>query len=127
MLHRLRARQRHTNTSGLASWCRDQMAVRYGQAVHINPDTPNEEAPVNMVADLGDGTTLFACDLPLMDEAAAVDALATLSDLNVLGQSLTIDDDMGEGSPSWVEHHLCDHDEPSRSGCTVVGRNVGPA
>jgi len=106
------------------------MLVRYGQAVHIREGEPAEEAPLNEV----DGD-VFRCDLPLMDEAAAVDALATLSDHNVLGLTVPLDD---EGTLSWVEYHLCDHavgsvvDETgllidSRSGCTVVDRNEGPA
>jgi len=95
------------------------MVVRYGQAVHIRQGEPAEEAPVNVV----DGD-LFYCDLPLMDQAAAEDALATLSDANVLGLSLPLS---AEGDLSFVEHHLCDHAEDSRTGCTVVTRNEGPA
>lgn len=96
------------------------MVVRHGQAVHIRQGEPAEEAPVNEVDTDGD-PHLFRCDLPLMDEAAAADALATLSDATVLGQSVLV----GE-APSWVEHHQCDHDENNRSGCTVVGREEGP-
>lgn len=121
LLHRLRARMQFSPGSGLAQWCYDQMIVRHGQAVHIRQGKPAEEAPVNEVA--GD---LFVCDLPLMDEAAAVDALATLSDANVLGVTVPIiDDDDGSSVPSWVEHHRCDHDDDVRSGCVVVARNEG--
>ena len=120
MLHRLRARMLFPAGHWGPVWCRDQMAVRYGQAVHIRQGEPAEEAPVNVV----DGD-LFVCDLPLMDEAAAVDALATLSDANVLGVTVPLE---GEDlDPSWVEHHLCDHADEVRSGCSVVARNEGPA
>ena len=94
------------------------MAVRYGQAVHIRAGEPAEEVPVNLVA----GDT-FRCDLPLADEAAAQDALATLSDHNVLGQTVSLD---GLDGPvaSWVEYHLCDHADDVRAGCVVVAREV---
>jgi len=118
LLHRLRARMQFSPGSGLAQWCYDQMTVRHGQAVHIRQGEPAEEAPVNVV----DGD-FFYCDLPLMDEAAATDALATLSDATVLGQSLPISD---EGDASFVEHHLCDHDENSRTGCAIITKNEGP-
>ena len=96
------------------------MAVRYQQAVHIRPGEAAEESPSNVV----DGD-LFRCDLPLADEAAARDAFATLSDHNVLGQTVPLD---GLDGPvaSWVEYHLCDHAENVRTGCTVVMSAQGP-
>lgn len=121
MLNRLRARVRYPTSSGLATWSRDQMAVRFDQAVHINPGAANEEAPQNYITDLGDDTELFVCDLPLMDEAAATDALATLTDASVFGQALSIESDEGT-QPSWVEHHACDHDESPRTGCQVINK-----
>jgi len=121
-LHRLRAEIAYPTTSGLTVWSRDQMAVRHSQAVHINPDAGNEEPPANETADQGDGTSIFRCDLPLMDEAAAVDALATLTTASVWGQAVDLPDVDGTPRPSWVEHHLCDHDEPTQTGCTVVTR-----
>jgi len=33
---------RFTRNSGLATWCRDNMAVRYQQAVHIRQGEPAE-------------------------------------------------------------------------------------
>ena len=125
MLNRVRARMRFTAASGLATWCRDQMQVRYGQAVHINAGEPNEEVPINEVVDDGDWQ-VFGCDLPLADEAAAADAVATLGDHNVLGQSEPHPTFDGS-TPSWVEHHSCDHQEDVRSGCAVVDRREGPA
>ena len=116
---------RFTAASGLATWCRDQMAVRYGQAVHIRQGEPAEETPVNEVTDDGD-QQVFRCDLPLMDEAAAVDAVSTLGDANVLGQSESHPDPDGP-EPSWVEHHECDHAEDVRDGCVVVERREGPS
>ena len=116
---------RFTSASGLATWCRDQMAVRYQQAVHINEGAPNEEAPLNEVVDEGD-EQVFACDLPLMDEAHAEDAMNTLSDANVLGQALMLHDDEDGEQPSWAEHHICHHEsEPGRP-CEVVRREVSP-
>ena len=122
MLHRLRAQMRFPDGHWGPTWCRDQMAVRYGQAVHIRQAEPAEESPVNLVEG-----NLFRCDLPLMDEAAAVDALATLSDANVLGQTvplLVLDSVL---RPSWVEHHRCDHADDVRGGCVVVELREGPA
>lgn len=119
MLHRLRARMRFPDGHWGPVWCRDQMAVRYGQAVHIRQGEPAEEAPVNVA----DGP-LFVCDLPLADEAAATDALATLSDANVLGVTVVLPE---EQEPSWVEYHRCDHADDVRAGCVVVARNEGPS
>lgn len=118
LLNRLRARMLFPAGHWGPTWCRDQMAVRHGQALYIRQGEPAEEAPVNLV----DGD-LFVCNLPLMDEAAAIDALATLSDANVLG--VTIPD--LEGIPSWVEHHTCDHAEDFRNGCVTVTKNEGPS
>ena len=123
MLNRVRARVRYPASSGLATWSRDQMHVRHGMAVHIRQGEPNEEPPANEVVDLGDGTHLFRCDLPLMDEAHAADALATLTAASVFGQALPIPDETGE-SPSWLERHTCDHDEDTRTGCVVVEYEV---
>jgi len=65
---------------GLATWARDQMAVRYSQAIHLNEGLENEELKKNEVTD----TNLFECDLPLMDEAHAIDAYNTLTSASVL-------------------------------------------
>ena len=116
MLHRVRSDMRFTASSGLAGWCRDQMDVRYGQAVHIRQGEPDEESPVNLVVDEGEHER-FVCDLPLADEAAAVDAVATLSDPNVLGQAVDLDD----GEPSWVDRHPCTHDD-DREPCVLTER-----
>ena len=126
MLHRVRARVRYPASSGLAGWSRDQMAVRYGQAVHIRQGEAAEEEPANRVDDLGDGTELFVCDLPLQDEAHAADAVATLGDHNVLGQSEPHPSFDGP-EPSWVEYHECDHADDVRDGCLVVDRREGPS
>jgi len=95
-------------------------------AVHIRPGTQASEEPVNQVADLNGARQEFRCDLPLMDEAHAIDALNTLSAPTVLGVSEPLPS--GEGArPSWVEYHVCDHDEDDRSGCVVVERREGPS
>lgn len=114
MLYRVRAQMRFTPASGLATWCRDQMAVRYEQSVHIRQGELDEESPVNEVIDL----EYFICDLPLVDESAAEDAVATLSDPNVLGQSEPLDD----GEASWVDWHPCTHDEDTRTPCSLTER-----
>jgi len=119
MLHRFRAAIRFPDGHWGPTWCRDQMTVRYGQAVHIRQGEPAEESPVNVVEG-----TVFRCDLPLTDEAAVVDAMATLGDHNVLGQSVPLDSDDSE--LSWIEHHLCDHDDDERDGCAVVDKQYGP-
>lgn len=120
MLYRLRAWMRFPTGHWGPQWCYDQMTVRYGQAVHIRQGELAEEVPINVVE--GD---LFYCDLPLMDQIAAQDALATLSDPNVLGQTIALDNVEGTPQPSWVEYHFCDHDENVRDGCQVVERNHG--
>lgn len=121
-LHRLRARLQFNPGFGLAQWCHDQMTVRYEQAVHIRQGEPATEPKTNVV----DGD-LFYCDLPLMDEAAAEDALATLSAPTVLGVSVPLGSGgVANPAPSFVEYHLCDHAEDDRTGCVVVTRNEGP-
>ena len=123
-LHRVRASMRFPTSSGLATWARDNMAVRYEQAVHIRQGEPAAEAPVNEVTQDG-SRDVFRCDLPLMDEAHAIDAFNTLSDANVLGQSEPHPELDGD-FPSWVERHVCDHDDDNRDGCVVTGRQEGP-
>lgn len=126
-LHRILAHMRYSTASGLATWCRDNMAVRFAQAVHVNPGLPNEEAPVNEVVDEG-ATQRFRCDLPLMNEAHAADAFNTLSTASVIVQTLPLPGSApGETRPSWVEHHTCDHDAGIHSGCTTVSHAEGPA
>ena len=95
------------------------MGVRYQQSVVIRQGDPAEEQPVNEVRDDGEDHELFVCDLILADESAAADAFNTLSDHNVLGQAVAIPTEEGGDIPSWVERHLCDHDEDDRSGCQV--------
>jgi len=113
--------------SGLAGWAHAQMQVRYGQAKQIRPLDPAEERPVNEVRGAA-----FVCDLPLLDEAAALDAVATLGDANVLGRSLPLEVEVPDGSslhpdprPSFVEYHLCGHAE-GFDPCLVVSRSEGP-
>lgn len=113
---------RFTRQSGLATWCRDNMGVRYQMAVHIRPDEPGEEEPVNEVTRAGN-SDVFRCDLPLMDEAHALDAVATLG--AIIGQSQPHPDPDG-AEPSWAEYHRCDHADDARGGCVVVDRREGP-
>ena len=115
---------RFTADSGLAQWARDNMQVRYEQAVHIREGEPSSEEPVNEVSEDGEHR-LFRCDLPLMDELHAIDAFNTLTDANVLGQATAIPDSDGD-MPSWVELHECDHADDVRSGCVVSARESNP-
>ena len=123
-LHRIRAHMRFTVASGLATWCRDNMQVRFEQAVHVNEGLANEEPKRNEVTDHGSHEE-YHCDLPLMDEAHAIDAFNTLSDANVLGQSLAIPDEDG-ARPSWVERHTCHHEQVPVQPCTVNALAEGP-
>ena len=109
MLHRVRARMRFTAASGMAGWCHAQMGVRHGQAEHIRPGGPAEEAPLNEVA--GEGADqVFTCDLPLADEAAAVDAVSTLTAASVLAWA----------SEYRVSRERCRHDETPPGACELA-------
>ena len=121
-IHRLRARLLFSKSSGLAAWTKDQMDVRHGQAVHINPGMANEEQKKNEISDIDTDHELFVCDLPLHDLAAVQDAFATLTDHNVLGQALTD----AEGGRSWVEHHTCHHDEVPPQPCQIEAKEFSP-
>jgi hypothetical protein len=125
LLHRVRAIIQFQQAQGLATWCRDNMAVRFAQAVHIRPGEMGDEPAVNEVVAAPNSRQVFRCDLPLMDEAHAIDAVATLSDANVLGQSEPTPA-ADRTAPSWVERHVCDHAEDDRTGCVVVDRREGP-
>ena len=111
-LHRVRAHVRLGG--GLATWARDQMAVRHGQAVHINEGLDNEEPKRNEVVD-GD---LFICDLPLMNEAHAIDAYNTLTSASVLAWVVA----PGEEEQWYIERHTCHHDEDPVLPCAVNER-----
>ena len=122
MLNRVQARIRFTKASGLATWCYDQMAVRYGQAVHINEGDPNEELAVNQVTEYGEDHEVYTCDLPLMDAAHADDAYNTLTSDSVFNSTYVSGFDDGEGgtTPSHVTRHDCYHDETPTLPCAVV-------
>lgn len=118
MLHRVRARMRFPRSSGMGTWARDNMAVRYQQAVHIREGEAAAEAPVNEV--LRDGNRdIFVCDLPLMDQAHAQDAVETLAAISPFSEPHP---ELEGPEPSWVEYHLCDHADDIRDGCFVVDR-----
>lgn len=118
-IHRIRCSMRFTKTSGMAPWVYAQMDVRYGQAVHINEGLAEEEQKRNEVIE--DGDHEFAiCDLPLMNEAHAVDAFNTLSDASVMAH---IEDD-DQGGPSWIEHHICRHDETPNKPCEIISKVI---
>lgn len=123
-LNRIRARIRYTKSSGMATWSRDQMNVRFDQAVYIKPGLANEEHPQNRVEE--DPTSadhgVFVCDLPLEDATAAEDAFATLSDASVFGYYAEDFQDGDMTSPSWIEHHQRRHDETPQQPCTVIDK-----
>ena len=120
-LHRIRARIRFTNSSGLATWARDQMAVRHEQAVNINEGLANEELKYNETFAAGQDHTGFRCDLPLMDAAHAQDAFNTLTAASVFHPAHVSAFDGEDGpEPSFVERDECDHGDTERSGCVIV-------
>ena len=116
-LNRIRAKVRYTKSSGMATWSRDQMGVRFTQAVYVKPGLNNEEQPRNEVVEDDIDHEVFHCDLPLQDSAAANDAFATLTDASVFGPYAM---DFDDGSPSWIEHHKCRHDETPQQPCEVI-------
>jgi len=130
MLYRLRANVRFTKSSGLATWARDQMNVRHGQAVHINEGLSNEEPKYNEILEDDTSTDheVFSCDLPLMDEAHAQDAFNTLTDASVFNETYVsaFPGEGNEDSPSWVERHNCYHDENPPNPCVTVERKTLP-
>jgi hypothetical protein len=119
MINRIREKARFTKASGMAVWCRDQMGVRYTQAVSINEGLANEEIKRNEVIDDGD-YDIYVCDLPLSDLAYAEDAYNTLSAASVWAYAQNFDD----GSSSWIEHHQCGHNEIPQKPCTVVNKKT---
>ncbi len=119
-LNRIRANVRYTKSSGMATWSRDQMSVRFDQAVVIKPGLNNEEQPRNEVVDEDVDHEIFRCDLPLQDEVAAEDAFATLTDASVFGAYAVDFEDGDIISPSWIEHHKCHHDETPQQPCEVI-------
>lgn len=125
MLNRLRANIRFTKSSGLATWSRDQLNVRYGQAVHINEGLANEELAINEI--LPDNTStdheVYKCDIPLSDYANAKDAFDTITAASVFHETHVSGfpgEVEGEVTSSWVELHECDHNESERSGCSTL-------
>lgn len=48
-IYRFRAKIRFTKDSGLASWCKDQMAVRFSQTKYVNEGKKNQESPYNNI------------------------------------------------------------------------------
>lgn len=123
-LYRVRAHMRFTESSGLATQARDEMAKR--SPVIIRPGEPPEEPPVNKVVDDGDRRE-YVGDLPLPDEADAADGYALLAD--ALADSEPLPGETGPSRPSWVQRHTCHHEDPADTarGCTVDESAEGPA
>lgn len=116
MVHRLLVKLIFPKSSGMATWCRDQMQVRHNQAVDINANKDNAEPKFNTVNDHDANNQVFRCNLPLLDEAHAIDAYNTLTDASIwawLANNVGL---------HYVEHHTCDHDEVNRAGCVVQSR-----
>ncbi len=118
-LNRIRANVRYPKSSGMAIWSRDQMSVRYTQAVTIKPGLNNEEQPYNEVVEDDADHEIFRCDLPLQDEAAAEDAFATLTAASVFAPYAV---DFKDGIPSWIDHHKCHHDETPQKPCEAINK-----
>ena len=112
LLYRVMAYLWFPTSSGMATWCRDQMAQRYDVATIANPGMPEEESPVNKVVDVED-RQLYVCDLLLHEEAWAIDSVATLGDASVLAW---LDEPVDEG-PSYVGWHPCTHDGEGTQRC----------
>lgn len=106
---------RYQSASGMTNWCKAQMDVRYTQSVYIRQGTAEEEAPLNISNTDGD-PHIFTCDLILGNEASALDAFATLTSASLMAWL------ENSSETSWVEYHICDHDEDNRSGCLVAHR-----
>ncbi len=121
-LNRIRANVRYPKSSGMATWSRDQMSVRYTQAVTIKPGLSNEEQPYNEVVEDDVDHEVFRCDLPLEDSAAAEDAFATLTAASVFGPYAVDFEEDGITSPSWIEHHKCHHDETPQKPCEAINK-----
>ena len=116
-INRVRARLRFTNASGLAAWAEANMAVRYNQAISINEGLANEELKRNEVVADGPNHSVFNLDVPLMDEANAIDAFNTLNAPSVAAQI-----EVEEGGLCFIERHTCYHDEDPPQGCTIDER-----
>lgn len=116
-INRVMARIVYTKVSGLSTWSRDQMSVRYGQATAIKKGLKNEENPKNEVIEDPENSDneIFVCDLPLSDSTYAEDAYNTLSAASVWTQAL-------EGS--YIEHHICHHDETPQQPCETIDKKV---
>ena len=121
-LNRIRVNVRYPKSSGMATWSRDQMSVRYDQAVTIKPGLNNEEQPYNEVEEDDADHEIFRCDLPLEDATAAEDAFATLSDASVFGYYAEDFQDGDMTYPSWIEHHKCRHDETPQKPCEAIDK-----
>ena len=118
MKHRARARLVFSKSSGMAQWCKNQLAVRHGQAVHINEGYKNEEPKYNINQEYDANNNEFKCDLPLLDKSHAEDAYNTLTDATIWAYLV---DGVGV---QFVEHHTCDHDETNRSGCVTQSKKT---
>lgn len=115
MKHRVKAYMRWQAASGMAAWAKAQMDVRYTQSVYIRQGEDAEEAPFNSTDTSGD-PHIFECDLILADQAAAQDAFNTLTAASLIPWL------ENSSETSFVEYHICDHDEDNRGGCSIAHR-----
>lgn len=118
-LNRIRAKLRFTNSSGMAAWCQANMGVRHGQAVHINEGLANEESKKNEVVADGASHSIYSCDLPLMNEAHAIDAYSTLMAIMAWVQPFA----SAEDGVNFLERHTCYHDEETPQQCIINQRH----
>lgn len=115
MIYRLQASILYYKNSGLATWCKNQMDVRYTQAIHLKPDTNKEERPLNKIIEETDDIERFQCDLPLLNKQHAQDAFNTLSTESIWLQALGSNEDIESGS--FINLHVCGHDETPQVSC----------
>jgi len=114
-IQRLRCTMRFSTASGMAPWAEAQMAVRHGMARDIERTGEPKRNEVLASRD----TQVLECDLPLLDAAHARDAYDTLLAVRAWVVPAT-----GDEAPSFVEHHICHHDEDPPGPCVVVRREV---
>lgn len=115
-INRIRARLRFANSSGMAAWCKSNMAVRLTQATHLNENLANEELKKNEVTADGASHSIYECDLPLMNEAHAISAYDTLNSITAWVVSFANPDEEGH---CFIERHTCYHDEEEPQGCVI--------
>ena len=118
MKYRVQTSVLFPKSSGMATWCKDQMDVRYDQAVHLKEGEKNEEQKKNKVVEIDADNERFICDLPLLDQDHAQDAFNILTDDSVWFYAIGADNEEDVGS--YVNLHKCGHDEMPQIPCEDI-------